>query len=107
MWLFFSFIIVLSNLIDINDTIATSDITLRTIDEIANIVIFLAISGAAVGLSKKSTIKARDMIVFILLSISFIIYLADFMSIGAVNSVSAGDIAGIIMVLQMIVNIFL
>jgi membrane-associated HD superfamily phosphohydrolase len=110
LWLFFSFIILLSNAGSLNQDIGNAKTVIPAVDDAITIALCFAIIIIAIAFNSRKVErrKQRDNLILVLLMLLLLVYLID-MEIrgGNIMGAAAGDAAGIVMVIQMIANRFL
>ena len=110
LWLFFSFIILLSNAGSLNQDIGNAKTVIPAVDDAATVVLCFAIIIIVIAFSsrKAENRKHRDNLILVPLMLLLVVYLIDIeIRGGNIMGAAAGDAAGAIMVIQMIANRFM
>ncbi|MCL4375500.1 hypothetical protein M1394_01735 [Candidatus Marsarchaeota archaeon] len=110
LWLFFSFIILLSNAGSLNQDIGNAKTVIPAVDDAMIIVLCFAIIIIAIAFDSRKVEKRkqRDNLILVSLMLLLLVYLIDIeIRGGNIMGAAAGDTAGIVMVIQMIANRFL
>ena len=110
LWIFFSFIILLSNAGSLNQDIGNSRTAMPAIDDAMTVILCFAIIIIALVFNHKrvESRSQRDRFILVPLLMLLIVYIIDAtLRGGNIMGAAAGDAAGAIMVIQMIANRFM